>query len=61
MVLNLMILKVFSFKPGLDWRKNTLPLFAIKRTSVVRIIIGDSIANKKKDDVKSATGFTMSR
>jgi hypothetical protein len=61
MVLNFMILKNCAFNPGLGWRKNTLPLLAITRTKVVRIIVGESIANKAKAEKKSKTGLILFR
>jgi hypothetical protein len=57
MVLNLITWKISSFKPGLDCRKKTLPLFTIIRIKETIRKIGNKIINPVKAIKKSRSGL----
>jgi len=57
MVLNLITLNTFAFKPGLGCRKNTLPLLAIRRMIKTIRKMGSKIMNPVSEIMKSKRGF----
>jgi hypothetical protein len=59
MVLNLMIVKSFSFLPGLVCVKNGLPLLAMAKNKVTKIKIGESSSKAKNATKKSNMGFII--
>ena len=58
-VLNLMMLNIFSFLPGRLWKKKGLPLLAMVRPSITRKKMGDNTNSPTRATRKSKIGLKM--
>ena len=57
-VLNLIMLNIFSFFPGRFWKKKGLPLLAIVRAIITNRKMGESTNSPIRATKKSNAGFT---
>jgi hypothetical protein len=58
-VLNLMILNGFAWRPGRFYKKKTEPLLTIAKRIKTPKIIGDSKINRNNADKKSTRGLSI--